>query len=239
MIKKLQKEVTVLNPKALYNISYGLYIITSKKGDSLNGQIANTAFQISNDPPTIAVSINKNNLTHEYIKDSKFFAVSVIAQDAPLSLIGQFGFKSGREIDKFQGINKKLTPNGVPYIDENTLAYIEAKVVYEFDAGTHTVFVGQITEADVLGEGAPMTYAYYQQVKKGSVPPSAPTFNKKEEEKKTSSGKYVCSVCGYVYDPAVGDPDSGIAPGTPFEDLPDDWVCPVCGAGKKDFEKES
>ena len=227
-----------MNPKALYNISYGLYIITSKKGDLLNGQIANTAFQISNDPATIAVSINKNNLTHEYIKDSKFFAVSVIAQEAPLSLIGQFGFKSGREVDKFEGIKKNLTKNGVPYVDDHTLSYIEAKVVYEFDAGTHTVFVGQITEAEVLGEGAPMTYAYYQQVKRGSVPPSAPTFNKKEEEKGLPSERYVCSVCGYVYDPEVGDPDSGIAPGTPFADLPDDWVCPVCGASKKEFEKQ-
>jgi len=231
--------VTVLNPKALYNISYGLYIITSKKGDMLNGQIANTAFQISNDPPTLAVSINKNNLTHEYIKACKFFAVSVIAQAAPLSLIGQFGFKSGREVDKFEGIKKHLTKNGVPYIEDHTLSYIEAKVVYEFDAGTHTVFVGQITEAEVLGEGAPMTYAYYQQVKKGGVPPSAPTYIKKEEEQSMSSEKYVCSVCGYVYDPAAGDPDSGIAPGTAFADIPDDWVCPVCGASKKDFEKQA
>ncbi len=228
-----------MNPKALYNISYGLYIITSKKGDMLNGQIANTAFQISNDPPTLAVSINKNNLTHEYIKACKFFAVSVIAQAAPLSLIGQFGFKSGRDVDKFEGVKNKLTQNGVPYVDDHTLSYIEAKVVYEFDAGTHTVFVGQITEAEVLGEGAPMTYAYYQQVKKGGVPPSAPTYIKKEEEQSMSSEKYVCSVCGYVYDPAAGDPDSGIAPGTAFADIPDDWVCPVCGASKKDFEKQA
>lgn len=227
-----------MNPKALYNISYGLYIITSKKGDMLNGQIANTAFQISNDPPTLAVSINKNNLTHEYIKACKFFAVSVIAQAAPLSLIGQFGFKSGRDVDKFAGVKNKLTQNGVPYVDDHTLSYIEAKVVYEFDAGTHTVFVGQITEAEVLGEGDPMTYAYYQQVKKGGVPPSAPTYIKKEEEQSMSSEKYVCSVCGYVYDPAAGDPDSGIAPGTAFADIPDDWVCPVCGASKKDFEKQ-
>lgn len=227
-----------MNPKALYNISYGLYIITSKKGDLLNGQVANTVFQISNDPPTIAVSINKNNLTHQYIEDSKLFAVSVLAQEAPLSLIGQFGFKSGREVDKFEGTKKNLTPSGVPYIGDHTLSYIEAEVVYEFDAGTHTVFVGRITEAEVLGEGAPMTYAYYQQVKKGSVPPSAPTYNKKEEEKDLTSELYVCNVCGYVYDPAVGDPDSDVPPGTSFADLPDDWVCPICGAGKEDFEKQ-
>jgi len=102
----------------------------------------------------------------------------------------------------------------------------------------NTVFVGEITEADTLSEGIPMTYAYYQQVKRGSVPPAAPAFTKKEEED-TMTEKYVCKICGYIYDPAVGDPDGGIAPGTPFTDIPDDWVCPVCGVGKSEFEKQS
>ncbi|MFX4263768.1 rubredoxin [Pelotomaculum propionicicum] len=227
-----------MDPKALFNISYGLYVITSKKGGEVNGQIGNTVFQISNEPPTIAVSINKKNLTHEYIKDSKTFAVSILSQDVPLNLIGQFGFKSGREINKFEGVSHKIGNSGVPYLTEHALSYVEARVIQEFDANTHTVFVGEITGAEILSDGIPMTYAYYQQVKRGSVPPSAPTYNKKEEEG-TVSEKYVCSVCGYVYDPEVGDPDGGIAPGTPFADIPDDWVCPVCGAGKKEFEKES
>lgn len=228
-----------MNPKALFNISYGLYVIASQKDGSVNGQIGNTVFQISNDPPTIAVSINKKNLTHEYIKASKTFAVSVLSQDVPLGLIGHFGFKSGREVNKFEGVSYKTGNSGVPYLTEYTLSYVEARVIQEFDANTHTVFVGEITDADTLSEGVPMTYAYYQQVKKGSVPPSAPTYSKKEEGKGTVSEKYVCTVCGYVYDPETGDPDGGIAPGTPFADIPDDWVCPVCGAGKKDFEKES
>lgn len=228
-----------MNPKALFNISYGLYVITSKKDSLVNGQIGNTVFQISNEPPTIAVSINKKNLTHEYIKDSKTFAVSILSQEVPLNLIGQFGFKSGRDINKFEGVSYKIGQSGAPYLTEYALSYVEAKVIQEFDANTHTVFVGEITGAETINEGVPMTYAYYQQVKKGSVPPSAPTFNKKEEEKGTVSEKYVCSVCGYVYDPAVGDPDGGIAPGTPFADIPEDWVCPVCGASKKEFEKQS
>ena len=227
-----------MDPTALFNISYGVYVIASKKGDALNGQVANTVFQLSYEPPTIAVSINKNNLTHEFIKDSKVFTVSILSQEAPLSTIGQFGFKSGRDVKKFEGVAYKTGQSGVPYLTEKTLSYIEAKVVKEFDANTHTVFVGEITGAEVLSAGIPMTYAYYHQVKKGTTPPSAPTFVKKEEEKKSMpTEQYICKVCGYVYDPAAGDPDGGIAPGTAFADIPDDWVCPVCGASKKEFEK--
>ncbi|TEB16182.1 High molecular weight rubredoxin [Pelotomaculum sp. FP] len=225
-----------MNEKALFKLTYGVHVITSKKGDRINGQIANTAIQIAYDPITITVSINKNNLTHEYIKDSRTFAVSVVGQDAPLSLIGQFGFKSGRDVDKFEGINYKLTPNGVPYVTDYTLSYMEAEVLQEVDAGTHTIFIGKVIGAEVLQEGTPMTYAYYHEIKRGSVPKTAPTYSALKEPKRVSE-KYVCSVCGYTYDPELGDPDGGIAPGTAFADLPEDWVCPVCGAGKGDFEK--
>ena len=163
-----------MNNKALYNISYGLYIITSKKDDRFNGQTANTVFQISSAPPTIAVSINKQNLTHEFIKTSGVFAVSVLSQDAPLSLVGHFGFKSGREGDKLGPIEYQRTPLGLPYITQNTLAWMEARVVAETDAGTHTIFIGELNGAEVLAEGTPMTYAYYQQAKKGTTPKTAP-----------------------------------------------------------------
>lgn len=228
-----------MNPKALHKISYGLYIVTSKKADRFNGQIANTVFQISNEPPTIAVSINKKNLTHEFIKESKVFVVSVLAQETPLSLIGHFGFKSGREVDKLAGLNYKLSQSGVPYVIENILAYLEGKVIQEVDADTHTIFIGEMTDGNVLNEGTPMTYAYYHQVKRGSVPESAPTFIQKQEERTEKMDKYICPVCGYVYDPEVGDPENGVSPGTPFEKLPDDWTCPVCEVGKEEFEKES
>ncbi|MCL6560315.1 MAG: flavin reductase [Firmicutes bacterium] len=228
-----------MNSKALHKISYGLYIVTSKKGDRFNGQIANTVFQISNDPVTVAVSINKQNLTNEYIRESKVFTVSVLAQETPLSFVGQFGFKSGREVNKFAGVNYKTSQGGIPYVVDNTLAYLEAKVIKEVDAGTHNIFIGEVAGGEVLKEGAPMTYAYYQQVKRGSVPQTAPTYIQKQEERTVKMDKYVCTVCGYVYDPETGDPDNNIPPGTPFEKLPDDWVCPVCGAGKEEFEKES
>jgi flavin reductase (DIM6/NTAB) family NADH-FMN oxidoreductase RutF len=171
-----------MDPKALYVLSYGMYIVTSKKGERINGQTANTAFQISSSPPTIAVSINKSNLTREFIQESRRFAVSVLAQDAPLSLIGQFGFKSGREIDKFAGLIYKTTGNGLPYLIDHSLAYVEAEVIQEVDVRTHIIFVGEIAEAEVLQEGAPMTYAYYQQVKRGGTPPAAPTFRIQTKE---------------------------------------------------------
>jgi len=224
--------------KALHSISYGLYVITSKNGGHINGQIANTVFQISNDPPTIAVSINHENLTNAFIKKSGLFAVSVLSQEAPLSLIGQFGFKSGRDVDKFMGVNYRTTLKGLPYPVDDILAFIEARVIQTVDAGTHNIFVGEITQAEVLKRGNPMTYAYYHQVKKGSTPPSAPTHIK-ENERRNGMDIYECTICGYKYDPADGDQENDIEPGTPFEELPDDWVCPVCGAGKDAFEKIS
>ncbi len=225
-----------MNTKALYKLGYGLYVVSSIKGNKINGQIANTVFQITSEPPTMAVSINKSNLTHDFIKESKVLTVSVLSQDTPLSFIGRFGFKSGRDIDKFEGINYRKGETQAPVLIDNTLAYLEARVTQEVDVGSHTIFIGKLVGADVLKEGEPMTYAYYHQVKRGSTPKTAPSY---VEEKRVVAkmAKYRCTVCGYIYDPEPGDPDGGIAPGTAFEKIPDDWVCPVCGAAKSDFEK--
>jgi len=224
-----------MNSAALHKLGYGMYVIGARKDERLNGQIANTVFQITSQPPTIAVSINKNNLTHEFITASKVLAASVLSQDTPLSFIGHFGFKSGRDIDKFEGINYRIGETRAPVVTDNALAYLEAKVIQELDVGTHTIFVGELVGAEVLREGEPMTYAYYHQVKRGTTPKTAPSYI--EERVKTKVVKYKCTVCGYIYDPELGDPDGGIAPGTPFEAIPDDWVCPVCGAAKSEFEK--
>ncbi len=225
-----------MNLKALYKLGYGLYVVCSRKGDKLNGQIANTVFQITSEPPAIAVSINKHNLTHEFIMESKIFTASVISQDTPLSFVGHFGFKSGRDLDKFQSINHKLGETKAPIVLDHTLAYLEAKVMQKLDVGTHTIFIGELVGADILRESEPMTYAYYHQVKRGTTPKTAPSYieEKKEVLKMT---KYRCTVCGWVYDPELGDPDGGIKAGTPFEEIPDDWVCPVCGVAKDEFEK--
>ena len=230
-----------MNLKAVQKICYGLYIISSRKGDRLNGQIANTAFQITSDPPTIAISINKQNLTHEYIQESKVFAVSILSKDAPMTLIGNFGFKTGRDIDKFKEVQYKAGTTGSPIVLDYTIGYLECEVLSSTDVGTHTVFIGKIVDCETLSDAEPMTYAYYHQVKGGKSPKTAPTYIKEEEskEKIVAAGKYRCKVCGYVYDPANGDPDSSIKPGTPFEELPDDWSCPICSAPKSEFEKET
>ena len=226
-----------MNLKALYKLGYGLYVVSSRKGDRLNAQIANTVFQITSEPPTIAVSINKNNLTHEFISESKVLTASVLSQDTPLSFIGHFGFKSGRDMDKFEGINHKTGDTQAPVVTDNALAYMEARVIQEVDVGTHTIFIAELVGAEVLKEGEPMTYAYYHQVKRGTTPKTAPSYVAQEKVEAVKAPKYRCTVCGYIYDPELGDPDGGIAPGTPFKQIPDDWVCPVCGAAKSEFER--
>jgi len=222
--------------KTLYQVSYGMYVVASVKGDKFNGQISNTVFQITSEPPTVAVSINKQNLTHEFIRDSRVFAASILSQDTPLSFIGNFGFKSGRDIDKLAQVNYKVGKTGAPIVLDHTLGYLELKVINEVDVGTHTIFTGELVEAETLRSGEPMTYAYYHIVKGGTAPKTAPTYIKEEKVVKKVA-KYRCTVCGYIYDPEKGDPDGGIAPGTPFEEIPDDWVCPVCGASKDQFEQ--
>ena len=167
-----------MNTKALHMISYGIYVIGSRKGDRINGQICNTVAQVSSEPPIISACINKENLTHEYIEDSGVFSASILAQDTPLNLIGRFGFKSGRDIDKFDGINYKLGETQAPIVLENTLACLEAKVINSVDVGTHTIFIGDLVDAEVIAEGEPMTYAYYHLVKRGTTPKTAPSYHK-------------------------------------------------------------
>jgi len=228
--------------KTLHKVSYGLYIICSKKNDKINGQIANVLFQITAEPPQLAISINKQNLTHEYIKKSKIFSASILSEKAPMTLIGNFGFKSGKDIDKFKDINYKIGKTKAPIVTDGSLAFAEGKINGSIDCGTHTIFIGKVVNAEILSDDEPMTYAYYHICKGGVSPKTAPTYMagidkivKKEEQK---MDKYVCKICGYVYNPDKGDPDGGIVPGTAFEDIPDDWVCPLCGAAKADFEKQ-
>lgn len=220
----------------LCNISYGMYIISSNKGNLLNGQIANTVFQITNNPIIIAVSINKINLTHEFINNSSRFSISILEENTPLQFIGKFGFKSGRTENKFSDIKFKILPSGCPVVLDHTVGYIEAKVINKIDCFTHTIFLGEAMESEILKDGKVMTYEYYHKIKRGTTPQTAPTFINVKGDK--SMQKYRCTVCGYIYDPAIGDPDNKIIPGTLFENIPDTWVCPVCGADKSQFEKE-
>ena len=165
-----------MNQNALHKIGYGLYVISSSKDDKINGQIANTVFQITSKPPTLAVSINKENYTHEFIKQSRSFVVNVLDRDSEMVFIGRFGFKCGRDIDKFDGIKYRLSQSGNPILEKTSVAYLEIRVEKEVDMGTHTVFIGEIVDGDIMSDGEPMTYAYYHLVKKGKAPKAAPTY---------------------------------------------------------------
>lgn len=169
-----------MDPNVLHNLSYGMYIVSSNKGELLNAQIANTVFQITSEPAAIAISINKKNLTHEYVECSCRFGVSVLNEETPLAFIGKFGFKTGRNENKFIDVNFKKLPSGVPVILDHSICYIEAVVDGKLDCGTHTVFLGKVSALDMVKQGKPMTYEYYHLVKKGTTPRSAPTFIKGE-----------------------------------------------------------
>lgn len=166
-----------IDKRALWNISYGLYIVCSTLDGKKNGQVANTVFQITAEPPRIAVSINKDNLTHEYISNSGLFTVSILDESTPMTFIGLFGFRCGRDIDKLsQGAQTKIGHTGCPIVMDHALSVIEAKVFNQVDVGTHTIFLADVVSAEVLREGRPLTYAYYQEVKKGKSPKNAPTY---------------------------------------------------------------
>ncbi len=231
-----------MNIKTLHKISYGLYIISSKRNGKFNGQIANTVFQTTAEPPMVTACINKKNLTHEFIKKSKIFTISILSKETPMKFIGLFGFRSGRDLDKFKDVNYKSGAAGVPIVLDNTIGYLECEVISSMDAKSHTLFLAKVLDAEIIKDGEPMTYSYYHEVKGGISPKTAPTYIKNEKIKEkpkmeVKMAKYKCTVCGYIYDPEKGDPDSGIKPGTPFEELPEDWVCPECGVGKDEFEK--
>ncbi len=223
--------------KAFFKISYGMYVVAASDGDKYNGQIANSVMQVTAEPAQMIVCLNKNNLTAEYIEKSKKFSISVLQKDTPMKFIGLFGFKSGRDVNKFENVDYKIGSIGVPIVMENGLSYFECEVVDKMDAVTHNLYIGKVINAEVIKDGEPMTYAYYHQVKGGMTQKNAPTYIKENRKGGKTMDKYECTVCGYIYDPAKGDPDSGIEPGTSFEDIPDDWVCPICGADKSSFEK--
>ncbi len=232
-----------MNKGAFYKLSYGLYVVTSGGEGKFNGQIANTVFQVTSEPPTVAVSINKQNFTHEHILASRRFAVSILDEATPMTMIGRFGFKCGRDIDKFDGIGTRTGKTGIPIVTDHAVGFIEAEVVGQMDCGTHTIFLGRVVECDVLDTSAePMTYAYYHKVKGGKAPKTAPTYQGEGSPKPPSpagkAARYTCTVCGYLYDPEKGDPEGKVPPETPFEALPADWTCPVCGAEKDKFVKE-
>lgn len=162
--------------QALTLISYGLYVLSARSGDKLNGQVANVLFQVTSEPPAIAICLNKKNLTWQYVSESKSFGASILCQETPLTFIGQFGFKSGRDVNKFEGVNYKTGETGAPLVLDNATAILEATVTGQLDVGTHTIFVGRMVGAEILNTKTCMTYEYYHSVKKGLTPKTAPSY---------------------------------------------------------------
>jgi ferric-chelate reductase [NAD(P)H] len=162
--------------KAFRDLSYGLYIVTSFKEDRLNGQIVNTVIQVTSEPPWVAVIINKKNLTHEFIVKSKVFGVSVLEESAPMTFFGPFGFKSGRDFDKFDKVSFKRGSTGCPLITDHSLSVLEAEVIDRLDLGSHTIFIADVLSSEVLKPGRPLTYQFYHEHLKGKSPKNAPTF---------------------------------------------------------------
>lgn len=234
-----------MNIEAFFKVTYGLYLVCSKDGNNYNGHISNTVFQVTADPPKFVVASHKNNLTTSYIEKSNLFSISILQQDVNLDFIGPWGFKSGKNADKFTGTSFKIGKTGVPIVLDKAIAYLECEVIEKIDTGTHILFIGRVVDAEILDHKAkPLTYSYYREVIKGLSPKNSPTYTgdilemKIHHEPVIPKGKpkkYQCSICGFIYDPEEGDSHSGIAPGTAFEDIPDDWTCPICGVSKKDF----
>ncbi|MBQ1412002.1 MAG: flavin reductase [Clostridia bacterium] len=196
---------------ALNRISYGLYVLSVRLGDKDNGCIVNTVTQVTSSPTRIAVTVNKQNLTHDVLLHTGSFNVSVISESAKFALFKRFGFQSGRDADKFDGLSgARRAANQIAYITEGICAYLSAKVISSVDLGTHTLFIAEVTECEVLSEDAPMTYAYYH----ANVKP-------KPEESPAAKG-FRCKICGYIYE---------------GEELPPDFICPWCKHGVEDFEK--
>ena len=193
---------------ALFNIGYGLYVVTCNDGRKDNGLIVNTVSQVTNTPNRIAVTINKENYSHHVIKQTGLMNVNCLSVDAPFSVFEKFGFVSGRNVDKFAGLTPNRSDNGLAFLPRHINSFMSLKVEQYVDLGTHGMFICAVTEARVLSDRETMSYTYYLD----NVKPKPETEGKKG---------YVCKICGYVYE---GD------------SLPDDIICPLCKHGAADFE---
>ena len=209
------KEMANWNPKVMNRLSYGLFVLTAREGDKDNGCIVNTAIQAASEPQTISVAVNKANLTCEMIQRTGKFTVSVLSEAADFSIFKHFGFQSGRNVDKFEGFTQcRRVSNGTMAVTQGTNAFISVEVVSQVDLGSHILFVGTPTEGELLSDVPSATYAYYF----ANIKP------KPEKVRVTADGQTVwrCVICGYEY---VG------------EELPEDFICPICKHPASDFEK--
>ena len=205
-------EAAVMDTKAMFKLSYGLFVLTAKDGDKDNGCIINTASQVTSEPNRITIAVNKANYTHDMIKKTGVFNVSVLSQDVTFDAFKHFGFQSGRDTDKFAGYaDAQRSANGLYYVTKGVNALISGKVIEEKEFETHTLFIAEVTECRVLSDAPSVTYAYYFEHIKPKPQPV--------EEAQVG---WVCKICGYVYE---------------GEELPEDFICPLCKHPASDFEK--
>lgn len=210
-----------MNTNIFRSMSYGVYIISTLDDGRATGCVANSAMQITSSPATVAISINHDNFTNECIKKCGQFSISILAEDSDTSLIGKFGFQSGRDNHKFMDVDFSLIKE-IPVINDSC-GYVVCKVVDTMETSTHTVFLGEVIDAEVLKDGrTPMTYAYYHNVIKGKSPKNAPTYLPETDEEPKGKRKFKCEICGYVYE---GD------------ELPEDFKCPICNQGADKFKE--
>ena len=201
-----------MDKKALYSLSYGVFMLATKSGDVMNGCITNTCMQVANSPTRVAISVINTNYTCELIKQSKTFALSLLDQTCTFETIKHFGFQSGRDVNKFENMKMPTDINGNPYLGWQACAVISCKVVDSQDLGSHTLFIAEVEDAKVLSENAPLTYADYQSKVK-------PKPEAKATDKKIVGWR--CKICNHVYEGS---------------ELPADYTCPLCGHGAEDFE---
>ncbi len=195
--------------KALFNIGYGLYVVTTNDGVRDNGLIVNTVCQVTSTPERVAVTVNKSNYSHDTIKNTKKMNVNCLSTDAPFKVFEAFGFVSGRDVDKFKDCTPRRSENGLPVLPKYINSFMSLQVEEYIDLGTHGMFICSVTEAEVISTLETMTYTYYHK----HVKP------KPESQKKKG---YICTICGYIHDE---------------EELPEDFVCPICKHGREDFEE--
>ena len=205
----------MIEREAMYKLTYGLFMLTTTDGQKQNGCIVNTVSMLTDNPTRIVVFVNKANYSEELLRKTGVFNVSILSESAPFDIFKQFGFQSGRDVDKFEGGMYATSENGLYYLPEYANAVLSAKVVDSHDYGTHTLFIAEVTEAKKLNNEKSVTYEYYQ----SNIKPK-PQAAKVEEP--SAKGKWVCKICGYVYE---GDT------------LPEDFICPLCKHGAADFEE--
>jgi len=205
----------MIEKEAMYKLTYGLFMLTTTDGEKQNGCIVNTVMMITDNPKRIVIFVNKSNYSEELLRKTKICNVSILTEKTPFDIFKQFGFQSGRDVDKFEGGMYATSENGLYYLPDYANAVLSAKVVDCYDYDTHTLFVAEVTEAKTLNADKSVTYEYYQNNIKPK--PQAP-----KTEEKSDKGKWVCKVCGYVHE---GD------------ELPADFICPWCKHPAEDFER--